>query len=214
MSQRQQQEQLQFNLQLTDDSWERLLCALERLEQVTEGENSPSPVATRLDRHKDKGNIQESSQEVELEVQLQIQAFKYVVSPVREEAISWLVKDFACWIGGRKDLSLAYPDDYAIPVLQCLIGEKFSLPQIRDLPTTPTSEREIKDTAEHLGVELHKTDKIEDEYSRDANKKATQHRHERSSFKEGMDRVKEIAEKKGEQRWFKRFCDEKPWNTR
>lgn len=47
----QEQQQLQFNLQLTDDTWERLLCSLERLEYVTtqQGANTPLQAATRLD---------------------------------------------------------------------------------------------------------------------------------------------------------------------
>jgi hypothetical protein len=210
----QKQVQLEFNLQITDDTWERLLCALERLEYVTEGANSPNSVATRLDNHRDKGNIQESAQEIELEVQLQIQAFKYVVAPVRQEATPWLVKDFACWMGARKVLPLKQTDEYAIPVLQCILGEKFNLPEIKDLPSEPLSEKEVRETAEQLGAGLHKTDRIEAEFTVNPGKKATQHSHERGSFQEGMDRIKDIAEQKGEQRWFKRLCDEKPWSNK
>ncbi|MDJ1170069.1 hypothetical protein PMG71_11580 [Roseofilum sp. BLCC_M154] len=213
MDQRQQQEQLQFNLQITDDTWERLLCALERLEQVTEGQQSPHAVATRLDRHKDKGNIQESVHEVELEVQLQIQAFKYVVSPVRGEAVPWLVKDFAGWMAGRKRLPLGPTDDYAIPVLQCIIGEKFTLPTLTELPSTPTSEHDIRETVEQVGKDLHETDKIQDSFSTNQSQEASQHLHERGGFVDGMDRIKEIAESQRQHRWFKRFCDAKYWKT-
>lgn len=211
MNQRQQQEQLQFNLQITDDTWERLLCALERLEQVTEGQQSFNAVATRLDRHKDKGNIQESAHEVELEVQLQIQAFKYVVSPVREKAVPWLVKDFAGWMAGRKKLPLGPTDDYAIPVLQCIIGEKFILPTLTELPSTPTSEHDIRETVEQVGKDLHETDKIQDSFSTNQSQEASQHLHERGGFVDGMDRIKEIAESQRQHSWFKRFCDDKHW---
>ena len=211
MRQQQNQEQRQLNLQFTDDTWERLLRALERLEYVTDGSNRPRSVATRLDQHKDKGQVRESLQEVELEVHLQIQAFKLVVAPVRDDAAPWLLTDFACWIAGRKILPLNNTDEYAIPVIKCILGEQFRLREIQDLPTTPISEREIRETTEQLGVAQHKTDKIAEEFSNNSDKKSTQHRHERGSFNDGMDRIEKIAETSREQRWFERYCDDKPW---
>lgn len=211
-------------LQLTDDTWERLLCALERLEYVTEYQNNyqvPQPVATRLDRHKDKGNVRESSQEVELEVQLQIQAFKYVVSPVRNEAESWLLTDFIEWMAGRQrknigrePLPIGEVDVYAIPVLKCLVGEKFSLQEIRDLPSTPQTEREMRDTVEQLGAASEMTDRIEEEFLQNPNKNATQHRHERGNFRDGMERIKAIAKELKEENWFARFAGEKRWQKK
>ncbi len=211
MKQKQTQDQRQANLQLADDTWERLLCALERLEYVTDRSNTPDSVATRLDEHRDKGEVRESPQEVELEVHLQIQAFKRVVAPVRDDVLPWLLQDFTCWMAGRKGLPLNDADDYAIPVIQCIMGERFQLPEIQDLPQVPTSEREVKKVTEELGVALHKTDKIAEEFSKNSHKQATQHRHERGSFEDGMERIKEISEKVEEQRWFKRYCDDKSW---
>ncbi len=218
MRQTQNQEQRQLNLQLTDDTWERLLCALERLEYVTDKADRPRAVATRLDQHKDKGEVRESVVAVELEVHLQIMAFKIVVASVREDAAPWLLTDFAAWIAGRDGLELNNTDDYAIPVLQCILGEKFQLPEIPDLPSEPISERDLKQTTEQLGVASHKTDKIAEEFTNNPDKEATQHRHERGNFAKdedrfvaGMDRIKLIAEKSKMQAWFKRYVDEKPY---
>lgn len=211
MKQTQNQEQRQLNLQLTDDTWERLLCALERLEYVTDKADRPRAVATRLDQHKDKGQVRESAVEVALEVHLQITAFKRVVAVVREDAAPWLLTDFARWMAGRTELPLNRTDDYAIPVLQCIMGEKFQLPEISGLPSAPISESGVKETAEQLGVALHKTDEIADKFAKNTDKEATQHRHERGSFEHGMDRIKLIVENSQQQRWFKRYCDEKPW---
>lgn len=143
----QKQDQLQFNLQICDDTWERLLCALERLEYVVEYQKNPDippPVATRLDRHKDKGNIQESQIEVETEVHLQIQAFKYIVKTVQSETETWLLQDFICWLAGRdrktmgrEPLPLSIVDEYAIPILQCVLGEPFKLPELPELLQSP-----------------------------------------------------------------------------
>lgn len=205
---------IQSSLQMTDDTWERLLCALERLEQVTEGKNSPRQTATRLDRHKDKGNIQESAREVELEVQLQIKAFKYVVSPVRAEATPWLIKDFASWIGGRKGLALGDVDKYAIPIIQCILGENFFLPFLSDLPLNNPSERDVIETTERLGEGLHDTDKIEEQFSKSPSLTASQHQHIRGSFNDGMSRIQQIAEYQNNMYWFERFCNDKPWNQR
>lgn len=218
MRQTQNQEQRQLNLQLTDDTWERLLCALERLEYVTDKAERPRAVATRLDEHRDKGEVRESVAEVELEVHLQIMAFKRVVAVVREDAAPWLLTDFACWLAGRDGLKLRHTDDYAIPVIQCILGEKFQLPEIPELPTEPPSKRDIRETTEQLGVALHKTDKIAEEFTNNPDKEATQHRHERGNFAKdedrfaaGMDRIKLIAEESKMQGWFKRYVDEKPY---
>lgn len=211
MKQTQNQNQRQLNLQLTDDTWERLLCALERLEYVTDKADCPRSVATRLDQHKDKGQVRESEVEVALEVHLQITAFKHVVAVVRDDAAPWLLTDFACWMAGRTELPLNCTDNYAIPVLQCILGENFQLPEISGLSSAPVSESGVKETTEHLGVALHKTDKIVNKFANDTDKKATQHHHERGSFECGMDRIKLIVENSQQQRWFKRYCDEKPW---
>ncbi|MDL5052663.1 hypothetical protein QQ056_03685 [Oscillatoria laete-virens NRMC-F 0139] len=214
MRQTQNQEQRQLNLQLTDDTWERLLCALERLEYVTDKADRPGAVATRLDQHEDRGDIRESEAEVELEVHLQIMAFSRVVAAVREDAVPWLLTDFACWMAGRSRLPLNSADDYAIPVLKCILGEKFSLPKISDLPSAQPSGRDIKKTTEQVGVALHQVDKIVDSFSSNPDKKASQHRHERGAFADGMDRIKLISEKLQQQHWFKRYCGDEPWKQR
>ena len=211
MRQIQEQEQRQLNLQFTDDTWERLLCALERLEYVTDKADRPRAVATRLDQHKDKGEVRDSVVAVELEVHLQITAFKIVVASVREDAAPWLLTDFACWLAGRDGLALKNADDYAIPVIQCILGEKFQLPEIPDLPSEPISERDLKQTTELVGV-------ASEEFTNNPDKEATQHRHDRGNFAKdedrfsaGMDRIKLIAEASKMQAWFKRYVDEKPY---
>jgi len=74
-------ETVQIVLQYTDDTWERLLVALERLEQVSENYRNIS--ATRLDFHPDRDNIVEGIGEVEIEVHLQIKALHIMLSDLR-----------------------------------------------------------------------------------------------------------------------------------
>lgn len=217
----QQQEQLQFNLQICDDTWERLLCALERLEYVAEYKANydiPRPVANRLDRHKDKGNIQESQIEVELEVQVQIQAFKYIVKTVQSETETWLLQDFISWLAGRKrknikpePLPLSIVDDYAIPVLQCILGESFNLPKI---PPVPVNQQDVLDGATKLGPAQIETDKFQKRFQDDPTLEATRHQHDRGAFQDGMERLQAIAERVKQENWFKRFVKEQRWQSR
>lgn len=216
--------QLQFNLQICDDTWERLLCALERLEYVAEYKANydiPRAVATRLDEHKDKGNIQESQVEVETEVQLQIQAFKYIVKTVQSEAETWLLQDFISWLAGRErknikpePLPLSIVDDYAIPVLQCILAEPFKLPEISKLLYKPPTQKEVLNAATQLGVGQMKTDDIQKRFEDDPSQQATQHQHQRGDFQNGMERLEAIAQKLNQSAWFNRFISEKRWQTR
>jgi hypothetical protein len=220
----QQQEQLQFNLQICDDTWERLLCALERLEYVTEYKANydiPRPVATRLDEHKDKGDIQESQVEVETEVQLQIQSFKYIVKTVQSETETWLLQDFICWLSGRErktmggePLPLGLVDDYAVPVLQCILAEPFKLPEISKLLYKPPTQKDVLNAATQLGVGQMKTDDIQKRFEDDPSQQATQHLHERGVLQDGMERLQAIAQKLNQSAWFNRFMSEKRWQTR
>jgi|GEM_PF-2401125 len=216
---------MQANLQMCDDTWERLLCALERFEHVVEykhGYDIPRAVATRLDRHEDKGNIQESEIEVELEVQVQIEAFKYIVKTVQSETETWLLQDFISWLAGRErktikpePLPLSVVDEYAIPVLQCILGESFKLPKISDLPSTPPTKRDIKEAMEKgIGPAQIDTDYIEKRFQDNPNQKATQNYHQRGEFRDGMERLKAIAKSCKEERWFERFVKEKRWQNR
>ncbi len=79
------------NLQFLDDTWERLLNAMERLEQVTEGFRALT--ATRLDRHADRDAISEDEIAVRTEVHLQIMCLQRVVHPIRSEG-QWMIEDF------------------------------------------------------------------------------------------------------------------------
>lgn len=213
--------QLQFNLQICDDTWERLLCALERLEYVAEYKANydiPRAVATRLDRHKDKGNIQESQIEVELEVQLQIQGFKYIVKTVQSEAETWLLQDFISWLAGRErknikpePLPLSIVDDYAIPVLQCILGESFNLPKI---PPVPVNQQDVLDAVPILEPGQRETDDILKRFQDNPTLKATQNYHPRGEFKDGMERLKAIAETLKQKPWFDRFVKEQRWKNR
>jgi hypothetical protein len=217
----QTQTQLQFNLQICDDTWERLLCALERLEYVTEYKNNyeiPRAVATRLDRHKDKGNIQESQIEVELEVQGQIQAFKYIVKTVQNKTETWLLQDFISWLAGRErknikpdPLPLSIVDDYAIPVLQCILGESFNLPKI---PPVTVNQKDVEGLIPDIGSAQIETDKIQKRFQDDPTLEATRHQHDRGAFQDGMERLQAIAKKLNQSAWFNRFISEKRWQTR
>lgn len=228
----QEQDQAQFNLQLTDDTWERLLCSLERLEYVTtQGAKIPSQSATRLDKHPDQGNIQESPLGIELEVQLQISAFKYVVATVRDEAESWLLNDFISWMSARKELPLDKVDDYAIPTLQCIIGEKFSLPEIpeeelRNSAEASSSQQQIPEALsnsfepsqpqptnardlESLGAALHGIDKKKQNFIDNPQMNASRHNHPRGKWEDGMERLRDIASKLNQDDWFNRFVSDK-----
>lgn len=213
--QRQNQQQLQSNLQITDDTWGRLISALERLEAVTENPNS---VATyQKDSKRDQRNIEVYRQEDK--VQLQIEAFRLVVSPVRDYAESWLLQDFIYWMGKRNGFALNYTDDYAIPVLQCILDGKFRLLEtpdlVENLPSGIDHQQDTLQAVEGLGAGLQETDKIAEEFARNPNKQSSfgNNHHKRGDFRHGMDRIKEIAEEKGEKPWFKRFVNEQRWQS-
>jgi hypothetical protein len=140
--------QMQANLQMTDDTWERLIRACERLEAVTD-QNIPVQSANRQNFHRHRNEMPESVYEAEMELHLQIKAFWHVVAPLRgdKKTIPWLLKDFICWLGGRERVSpqqLGKTDQYVIPVIQCVLGERFNLPEL-DTPEVPIqlSEKDI-----------------------------------------------------------------------
>ncbi|BAY26707.1 hypothetical protein NIES2100_65230 [Calothrix sp. NIES-2100] len=216
------QETIQANLQMADDTWERVLCALERLEYVTE-EAKPQRSATRIDRHYDRDNIRVSAIHAQEEVNLQVSAFYRVLSPVRGNEISdWLLKDFLCWLGGREKmgLQLNLTDKYAIPVINCILGvpyKSLNLPepkysqQSQPLSQNNQSNLEMMGAVEQLGASLHETDRIIDDFSGNTQKKATQHNHDRGTLQEGMKRLQNIANDSRQVDWFKRFGNEW-WN--
>lgn len=216
MSQQQKQVQLQFNLQITDDTWGRLIKALEALEAVT---NNDDCIATyEKDPFREQGNYQVYSQEDK--VQLQIEAFKKVVAPVRsyENTTAWLLQDFIFWMGRRKELPLNYTDDYALPVLQCILNEPFRLPQTPDelmMCSQLDRQKDMQSALEGIGRGLHETDRISEEFARNPHKKSSfgTKYHKRGEFSDGMDRIKKIAIAKDQKLWFKRFVDEKQWQN-
>ncbi len=170
----------QVNLQFLDDSWERLLNAMERLEQVTEGFRSLS--ATRLDPHEDRDRIAEDELGVRTEVHLQIMALQRIIHPVRSEG-QWMVRDFLHWFGGRarvparKDGRLGGPpDEYAVPILHCILGRPYELP---DLDKVVPTERDILEAAEALGQALHEADNIEARFVDNPDQVASRHIHPR-----------------------------------
>jgi hypothetical protein len=174
----------QVNLQFLDDTWERLLNSLERLEQVTE--DFRSLTATRLDLHPDKDNITEPELDVRVEVHLQIKALERVVAPVRDDA-QWMTDDFLRWYGGRNGRELAAADEYAVPVLHCVMGYKYQLPDLEQIVPT---KRDILDAAEALGRGLHESDNIEQRFLADSTLEASQHSHGRAQTRSsGLVRV-------------------------
>lgn len=164
----------QANLQFVDDTWERLLNAMERLEQVTEGFQELS--ATRLDRHADRTEIVEDEFGVRTEVHLQIKCLQRVLHPVREEG-QWMLGDFMVWYAARAGRALAAADEYAAPIVRCIIGDPYELPSLEHVQP---SERDILQATEALAVGLHGADEIEDHFRRDPDALAEQHTHERS----------------------------------
>jgi len=214
----------QFNKQICDDTWERLLCALERLEYVAEYKANydiPRAVATRLDEHKDKGNIQESQIEVELEVQIQIKAFKYIVKTVQSETETRLLQDFISWLAGREHktmgrerLPFGLVDRYAIPILQCILGENFMLPKISEILSNTPTQGDILDAIQQIAEGQIKTGGIQKRFEDDPSQQATQHLHQRGDFQDGMERLQAIAETLKEKPWFDRFVKEQRWQNR
>lgn len=185
--QEQLQESKQVNLQFVDDTWERLLNAMERLEQRTEKFTKAS--ASRMDRHKDRDNISENELEIRAEVHLQLKCLQRVVHPVPEES-RWLIEDFLTWFGGRKGRPFAPADEYAIPTLQCILGQEFHLPRL-DYRVVITEKDVLKATQE-LSVGLHQTDNIIEIFADDPHKKATQHRHRRGALEDGLRRMEQL----------------------
>jgi hypothetical protein len=163
----------QTNLQFGDDTWERLLNAMERLEQVTEGFRALS--ATRLDRHADRDRITEGETEVRTEVHLQIKCLQRVLHPVREEG-QWMIGDFLAWYAGRAGRGVAPADEYAVPIVRCILGEAYDLPRLEHLKPT---EQDILNATEALAGGLHVSDQIEDYFREHPDELATQHTHER-----------------------------------
>jgi hypothetical protein len=188
----------QANLQFVDDTWERLLNAMERLEQVTEQFKSIS--ASRLDRHIDKDHIQEDELDIRSEVHLQIKALQRVTHPVREE-VSWLIEDFLAWFGAREPRQLATTDDYALPILQCIRGVPYVLP---DLPESgPLTQQDMMRTVEALGAGLHASDKIVETYVQNPDQQASRNPHLRGTVAQGVNRLQRFSTP-----WIKNFLSQ------
>jgi hypothetical protein len=165
----------QANLQFVDDTWERLLNAMERLEQVTEGFLELS--ATRLDRHPDRDRVAEDEFGVRTEVHLQIKCLQRVLHPVRAEG-RWMVGDFLAWYAARADRAPAPADEYAAPIVRCVIGEPYELPPLDAVQPT---EQDILQATEALAGGLHAADEIEERFTADPDALADRHVHERSA---------------------------------
>jgi hypothetical protein len=223
--QKQQPIQIQYqaSLQLADDTWERLICALERLESVTEN-NPIERSANRPNFHRHRNEIPTDVYDAELEVHLQIKAFWRVVAPVREnDVLQWLLKDFICWLGGREkmQLNIGKADTYAIPVLKCIIGEKPNLTELEPpkaslkdtkgqfISPNKQHAQEVRETSQELAVGLEMNDKIVNDFSRDPAKKASKHLHERSSIEDGKARLKAIEKEDKQEDWLKSFFRER-----
>ncbi|GAA0439943.1 hypothetical protein [Actinoplanes campanulatus] len=177
----------QVTLQFLDDTWERLLNSLERLEQVSEAYRNLT--ATRLDQHPDRDRITESELDVRWEVHLQIKSLERIVKPVVEDA-QWMIDDFLRWFGGRARRPIAVTDEYAVPVLHCVMDHPYELPDLDEVVPTET---DILDAAEALGRGLHESDKIEERFLADSRLEATRHLHTRArSRSSGLVRLSEL----------------------
>lgn len=178
----------QVNLQFMDDTWERLLNSLERLEHVTEGSTLKS--AGRLDRHSDKDAITETETEIRSEVHLQIKCLEKITQPLREDA-GWIRLDFLSWFGGREPRKAGAVDEYALPVLMCVRGEAYSLPELPDLG--PLTEAEMMRTMEGVGAGLHHSDAVEERFVDDPALTATRHLHARGTVAFGRARLARLC---------------------
>lgn len=177
----------QANLQFVDDTWERLLNALERLEQVTEKFSYTS--ASRLDRHTDKHDIREDELDVRSEVHLQIKALQRVIHPVKDE-VSWLIEDFLTWFAGREPRQIAQTDEYAVPILKCLSGLPYDLPHLPEVG--PPTQNEMMRAVEAVGAGLHLSDGIIETFVENPDQQATKSRHLRGTVDQGMKRFRKL----------------------
>ena len=225
----QEKQQVQANLQMADDTWERLFRALERFEMVTD-DIKPEQSAVRQNFHRHQNEMPESVYDAELEVHLQIKAFSYVVAPVRgdKKTVPWLLRDFICWLGGREKVnpSLGPTDRYTIPVIKCILGEQpLNLPKIQPVPNTSLSpesevpekkadnqklsEQEMQKTVEQIGTGLTEGDNIIEDFAQNPDKQATQHSHLRGSLQDGKVRLEKTATAaSGQEQWLNRFFNE------
>jgi hypothetical protein len=179
----------QANLQFVDDTWERLLNALERFEQADEQFRNIS--ARRLDEHSDRDNLQEHKAGIQVEIHLQIKCLQRVIHPVRNEG-AWLIDDFLGWFGGREGRPLSLVDEYAKPILQCILAESYTLPALP--PATAFSERDILVASQNLGVGMHRTDKIVEEFMSNPERSATRHQHQRGTVAQGSKRLASLPD--------------------
>jgi hypothetical protein len=202
---------VQANLQLIDDTWERLLRSLERFEMVLD-ENPPPSAANRADFHRHKNDRPESVLDAESEVELQIMAFWHVVAPQRGDmdTTKLLLQDLLCWLGGREKTAkdkINAVDYCIIPTIKCILGEG----NITDIQIM-TEDVDISEynpvssgTMEAMAKAQIKTDQIVGEFAENPKKKASQHTHERGSLQDGVERLRKIAKNSKQSKWLKRF---------
>ncbi|MFC1607958.1 hypothetical protein ACFL47_08310 [Candidatus Latescibacterota bacterium] len=208
-NQAQEQIQLQFNMQIADDTIDRTINVLQRAEAVTEDNYCPEAATIDLDFHKDKEVILESSEEIQSEVHLQILSIKHVVSPVREEVSPKIIHDTICWAGGRKDLPINdHVDLYILFLLKSIRGEQFKLPPLEKIPQDTYAQNGNDSSIEQLSGALIVTDKIQEEFAKGSQKTASSRTHHRGSFRDGLIRIKEITKYYDEEEWFKCFLRE------
>jgi hypothetical protein len=173
----------QVHVQFIDDTWERLLNSLERLEQVTEDYKSIS--ASRLDSHADRDCVKEDEASVRSEVHLQIKCLQRLIHSLREESL-WMIKDFLSWYGGRNARPFAATDEYALPIVLCILGEQYDLPVLPD--PGPVTQAVVMSSLEAVARGLIITDEIEEKFIQNPDLEVTTHRHERGSLESGLRR--------------------------
>lgn len=140
----------QGELQGADDTWERVLCAMERLEYLVD-QRSPqrSAIRSEIDRHRDRDQIQVTVFHAQAEVDLQIKCFWYAVSTVRGAQITHhFLTDFLCWLGGREQmqLPLTLVDEYAIGTINCILGEQMERLGLPELPPEEVARYSLQQT--------------------------------------------------------------------
>lgn len=212
-NQDQKQVQKQFDLQMTHDTVDRAINVLQRSEAVTEESMAPKPSKIEMDFHKDKDDIQETPEEIQLEIHLQILASKHVISQIREESSPHIVHDIICWAGGRLGLPINdYVDPYIIHMIKAIRGDDFTLPEVKKYPQKDKTKntKSTSPTMEVLAAALHKTDKMEEAFINDKFKKAQVRIHQRNSFRNGFRRIIAIAKHYGELEWLRLFIKDLP----
>lgn len=191
--------QIQNHIQMAFDTHERLLIALERYERITEKFNYSVGIRKELDGHTNENP--EDNDDAEMEVHLQIMALLRVKKPTHLHSphiISYLLKDFLCWFGGRSNRKWALVDNYAFPSIRVIAGDITMAELIPLLDNRKKfqidknlqfSQADVTKTMEILSTTLLETDELQSTFEKNETKEASTTTHQRGTLAQGIYRL-------------------------